>query len=291
MKKMKRIFALLIAMVMVLGMSTMSFAATITIKQDNTDGTAGAETYVAYKIFDVTKTADVTEDVTTDNDLGAGTGSGYWATPIMLKANAGENCQIAVDKVGGIHIASYDGENADLLYAYLSSYDDASPQVVTVDAYAFTGTNIRLDTVVSDDGKYIVPYIGYYMSSTQKPKMAYLPGVVSSSTTKATREAVTIKAGVDQTEALTGMWEESLIPTASRYADNYAYSYVNIGLYKDTTTGKAKVMSGTDVAYTDLSGLGQENTSKTYGNGTANPVMAYATRIGTRGHLETAQMK
>ena len=227
----------------------------------------------------------------TDNDLGAGTGSGYWATPIMLKANAGENCQIAVDKVGGIHIASYDGENADLLYAYLSSYDDASPQVVTVDAYAFTGTNIRLDTVVSDDGNYIVPYIGYYMSSTQKPKMAYLPGVVSSSTTKATREAVTIKAGVDQTEALTGMWEESLIPTASRYADNYAYSYVNIGLYKDTTTGKAKVMSGTDVAYTDLSGLDKENTSKTYGNGTANPVMAYATRVGTRGHLETAQMK
>ena len=227
----------------------------------------------------------------TDNDLGAGTGSGYWATPIMLKANAGENCQIAVDKVGGIHIASYDGENADLLYAYLSSYDDASPQVVTVDAYAFTGTNIRLDTVVSDDGNYIVPYIGYYMSSTQKPKMAYLPGVVSSSTTKATREAVTIKAGVDQTEALTGMWEQGLVPTASRYADNYAYSYVNIGLYKDTTTGKAKDMTGTDVTYTDLSGLGQENTSKTYGNGTANPVMAYATRVGTRGHLETAQMK
>ena len=235
------------------------------------------------------------ENPCNDNDMAAEPSAtptaGNWRKPIELKANAGESCQIAVDKVGGIHIASYDSTNADLVYAYLSSYDDTTPQVVTVDAYAFTGTNIRLDTAVSDDGSYIVPYIGYYMSSTQRPKMAYMPGVVSSSTVKATREAVVIKAGVDETEALTGMWEESLIPTASRYADNYAYSYVNIGLYKDATTGKAKVMSGTDVAYSNKAGLGQENTSKTYGNGTANPVMAYATRVGTRGHLETAQMK
>ncbi len=230
-----------------------------------------------------------------DNDMAASPSAtpddGYWRKPIELKANAGENCQIAVDKVGGIHIAAYDTENADLVYAYLSSYDDATPQVVTVDAYAFTGTNIRLDTAVSDDGNYIIPYIGYYMSSTQKPKMAYLPGVISSSAIKATREAVPIKAGVDETEAVTGLWEVGIVPSESRYADNYAYSYVNIGLWKDASTGKAKVMSGTDVAYTNKSGLDKENTSKTYGNGTANPVMAYATRVGTRGHIETAQMK
>jgi hypothetical protein len=230
-----------------------------------------------------------------DNDMAAEPSAtptaGNWRKPIELKANAGESCQIAVDKVGGIHIASYDSTNADLVYAYLSSYDDTTPQVVTVDSYAFTGTNIRLDTVVSDDGKYIVPYIGYYMSSTQRPKMAYLPGVISSSTTKSIREDVTVKQGVDESEAVTGNWESSIVPTISRYADNYAYSYVNIGLYKDETTGKAKVMSGIDVAYSNKAGLGQENTSKTYGNGTANPVMAYATRVGTRGHLETAQMK
>ena len=57
-----KIFALLIAMVMVRGMSTSVFAATITINQDNTEGTAGVETYTAYKIFDVTKTSDVTKD-------------------------------------------------------------------------------------------------------------------------------------------------------------------------------------------------------------------------------------
>ena len=36
---------------------------------------------------------------------------------LALKANAGENCQITVDAVGGIHIASYDTDNANLVYA------------------------------------------------------------------------------------------------------------------------------------------------------------------------------
>ena len=226
-----------------------------------------------------------------DNDLSATQGDGNWKTPIMLKENAGENCQITVDKAGGIHIASYDGENADLIYAYLSSYDDTTPQVVTVDSYAFTGTNIRIDTVVSDDGNSIIPYIGYYMSSVQKTKMACLKGVISSSLTKANREAVTIPAGVNSYDQFMGAWESTIVPSTSRYADNYAYSYVNIGLWKDATSGKAKVMTGTDVEYSNKNGLTQENTSKTYGNGTANPVLAYATRVGTRGHLETAQMK
>lgn len=230
-----------------------------------------------------------------DNDMAASPSDtptdGNWRKPILLKANAGENCQISVDKAGGIHIASYDGENADLVYAYLSSYDDATPQVVTVDSYAFTGTNLRIDTAVSDDGNYIVPYIGYYMSSTQKPKTASLSGIISASLTKATREAVVIPEGVNNSDQFMGTWESSIIPTTSRIADNYAYCYINIGLWKDADTGKAKIMSGTDVAYTNIPKLTEENTSKTYGNGTANPVLAYATRVGTRGHLETAQMK
>ena len=78
MKKMKKIFALLIAMVMVLGMGTSVFAATITINQNpGNAGTAGNESYTAYKIFDVTKTSEVTEDVTTDDTLGPGTAEGF----------------------------------------------------------------------------------------------------------------------------------------------------------------------------------------------------------------------
>ena len=55
MKKMKKIFALLIAMVMVLGVGTSVFAASIEIKHDSTyEGSTGttARVYLAYKIFD-----------------------------------------------------------------------------------------------------------------------------------------------------------------------------------------------------------------------------------------------
>ncbi len=78
MKRMKKIMALVFAMVMVFSLTVTANAATITINQNpGTAGTAGAETYVAYKIFDVTKTSDVTEDVTTDTTLGAGSESGF----------------------------------------------------------------------------------------------------------------------------------------------------------------------------------------------------------------------
>ena len=230
----------------------------------------------------------------TDNDMASSPSdtptSGNWRKPIELKSKAGECCQIAVDPKGGIHIASYDNANANLVYAYLSSYDDATPQLVTVDSYAFTGTNLRIDTAVSDDGNYVIPYIGYYMSSTQKTKMACLKNVISASDTKATREAVTIPAGVDSNDAVTTKWESTIIPSESRYADNYNYSYVNIGLWKDAD-GKAKNMTGTSGNYTNNSGISASNTNTVYGNGTKNPVVAYATRVGTRGHLETAQMK
>ena len=56
MKKIKKIFALLIAMVIVLGMSTSVFAASITITHDEETYDAGtgstARVYQAYKIFD-----------------------------------------------------------------------------------------------------------------------------------------------------------------------------------------------------------------------------------------------
>jgi len=233
-----------------------------------------------------------------DNDMGAGSTDGYWHSPILLASNAGENCQIAVDAKGGIHIASYETANADLLYAYLSSYDDSTPQVVTVDSYAFTGTNIRLDVAISDDGNYVVPYIGYYMSSSQKPKMAYLKNIISASSIAATREAVIIPAGVDSLEVNTSKWEASLIPTTSRYADNYNYSYVNVGVWKDENgkikapaagNSSDKTSSYENIAVADT--IAGCDVGYVYGNGTANPVLGYATRVGTRGHIETAQMK
>ena len=62
MKKMKKIFALLIAMVMVLGMSTSVFAAagtpgTGTITITPPDNATGENTYKIYKVFDATVNA------------------------------------------------------------------------------------------------------------------------------------------------------------------------------------------------------------------------------------------
>ena len=62
MKKMRKFFALLIAMAMVLGMTAMTaFAATshsITIKNENTAISINGKVYKAYKLFDSTQTAD-----------------------------------------------------------------------------------------------------------------------------------------------------------------------------------------------------------------------------------------
>ena len=79
MKKMKKIFALLIAMVMVLGMSTMAFAATITVTPP--ENAKGENTYTVYKVFDVTSSGDAVayKLVGTDTLTDAMTAAGFVA--------------------------------------------------------------------------------------------------------------------------------------------------------------------------------------------------------------------
>ena len=58
MKKLTKLLGIVLIMALVMSMGiTSAFASTITINQNATadQGTAGEETYVAYKIFDVTK--------------------------------------------------------------------------------------------------------------------------------------------------------------------------------------------------------------------------------------------
>ncbi len=234
----------------------------------------------------------------TDNDVGATipddaeSTDGYWSDPILLATNAGEDCHISVDPRGGVHLAAYQSSEANLLYAYFANYDDLVPQVVTVDSYAFAGEHLTLDTAFSTDGNYVVPIIGYYMSSAKKPKIARLDNVIS-----ATGGVGTIPAGVDSFDAVNGKWEMSLIPTESKYADNYAYSHVNVGVWKDSS-GKIKnsnrPVAGTanvDTWTGNNKAVSDETKGYFWGNGTENPVLGYAIRIGTRGYIETAQMK
>jgi len=92
MKKMRKIFALLIAMVMTLGMGTKAFAASITITQDGsyqgTDGEAG-RVYSYYKVFSADPAEDFTQDFEGGHDDGTAVteqGEGkvaYTATPAV----------------------------------------------------------------------------------------------------------------------------------------------------------------------------------------------------------------
>ena len=233
----------------------------------------------------------------TDNDLGtspaAGTSSdGYWSSPILIASNAGEDCHICVDHRGGVHLAAYDASGANLLYAYFANYNDLTPQVVTVDSYNFTGEHLTLDTALSTDGKYVIPFIGYYMSSAKKPKIAKLDNVI-----KASNGSGSIPSGVDSLDAVNGSWEVSVIPTESLYSENYAYSHVNVGVWKDSdgkitnSTRPAEGTQNVDTWVGNNKKVADETNGYFWGNGTDNPVLGYAIKVGTRGYIETAQMK
>jgi len=195
-----------------------------------------------------------------------------WSAPLTIFEEMGKYCTVKADADGGIHIAAYDHLGGDLKYAYLSSYDLASSDDVercTVDSYGIVGNNISIDVALNGDGV-AVPYISYYMTSTLKPKIAYLLD-------PATDHA---PDGVDiETDSFTGDWEISLIPTNNTVSDDN----INIGVWKNA--------SGVLIASTTGGSTSDTLTGTCYGNGTSNPVLGYAIEVGTSGAIETAQLK
>lgn len=167
MKKMKRIFALLIAMVMVLGMSTSVFAATITINQDNEDGTAGAETYTAYKIFDVTKKDTVTEPVTTDATLGPGTAEGFaysidadsaWVN-VLNSVKGKTYFTLTPSADGDIYtVALKEGNNTEEKAKEIAAWllANVPTQLAAVDKKYDMTSNGATATTTVDDGYYLI---------------------------------------------------------------------------------------------------------------------------------------
>ncbi|MDY3997670.1 MAG: SpaA isopeptide-forming pilin-related protein [Blautia sp.] len=112
MKKIKKIFALLIAMVMVLGMSTMAFADEPTTGSITVKNATKGYAYNAYKIFDATyasvaddpETTDVDESktplvsyTTKTPDLFKGEGS-PWKVGTIADANGNYNVQLVTGK-------------------------------------------------------------------------------------------------------------------------------------------------------------------------------------------------
>lgn len=211
----------------------------------------------------------------TDNDAdsdsaNAGT-AGYWSKAVEVFSGACEDVSIKADASGAVHISAYNKAEQSLVYRYITSDLTAiKDDVVTVDSYQIVGSRTQID--VQKEGSYYVPYISYYNPATQKTKLAYLLAGENYSA-----------QGVNDDDTFTGNWEVSVIPTSSDIQEDHT----NIGLWKDTSGVRRTSVTGTVNNYGQIG----DNEGQTSGNGTNNPVVGYATVIGIRGFIETAQMR
>lgn len=213
----------------------------------------------------------------TDNDADqthANT-DGYWSTAAEVFSGACEDVSIKADADGGIHISAYNKADQSLVYRYINKDRTTMGDVVTVDSYQIVGSRTQID--VQKEGDYCVPYISYYNPATQKTKLAYLI---------ARSDSINYSAqGVNGDDTFTGNWEVSVIPTSSDIQEDHT----NIGLWKDSS-GARRAVNDIKTSGTTEDSINNDD-GKTYGNGTNNPVVGYATVIGIRGFIETAQMR
>lgn len=213
----------------------------------------------------------------TDNDAdsdsaNAGT-AGYWSKAVEVFSGACEDVSIKADASGAVHISAYNKAEQSLVYRYINKDRTTMGDVVTVDSYQIVGSRTQID--VQKEGDYYVPYISYYNPATQKTKLAYLIAGKSDKGYSA--------QGVKSDDTFTGNWEVSVIPTSSDIQEDHT----NIGLWKDSLGARRSSVGGTVNDYGQIG----DNDGQTSGNGTNNPVVGYATVIGIRGFIETAQMR
>lgn len=215
----------------------------------------------------------------TDNDAdsdsaNAGT-AGYWSKAVEVFSGACEDVSIKADASGAVHISAYNKAEQSLVYRHIDKDRTTMGDVVTVDSYQIVGSRTQID--VQKEGDYYVPYISYYNPATQKTKLAYL---------LAGKSGIDYSAsGVKSDDTFTGNWEVSVIPTTSDIQEDHT----NIGLWKDSY-GVRRAVTDIKTSGTTEGSINNDD-GKTYGNGTNNPVVGYATVIGIRGFIETAQMR
>ena len=139
------------------------------------------------------------------NTAPTGASQAQWqANATVLDASfAGWYVDMVVDGAGGIHIAYYNSSSGDLKYAYLSDYN-AAPQIVTVDSFLSTGTDVSIS--VQQVGANWVPYISYYMPTFTQ---------TSYSVRTAWRTNFTSLLPGAANDQYTGNWEIMTVPTTS----------------------------------------------------------------------------
>jgi hypothetical protein len=210
-----------------------------------------------------------------------------------VDTNAGEYVSMAVDADGGIHLAYYSSNGADLKYAYASSYNgDFTP--VIVDAYQSVGTHTSItagkrniaDPADPPDWQ-IAPIISYYASGGG----ASLAAKVAYRDYSAVPSGGPAVAGVNDVDMYTGAWEVSTVPTKR----NVLEYRISVGAYVDSSgklqpippnpSGTATVVNGPSYGSGDAASI--NGPTRVYGNGTLNPVVGY----GTATNLEMAQRK
>ena len=219
---------------------------------------------------------------TTDRN-GVTTAAG-WSTPMRVfdagssLSSAGEYCQIVADNDGGIHIAAYDPDNLDLVYAYLTNYLDTTPETCVVDGYGVVGTNITLE--VAKSGANWIPYIGYYATSCVRPKYAYKFDTTSNAP----------QGTID--EKVTGDWEITVVPTGRTVPlGSLGNNKINVAAWKENSGVIKNSVEGTKDGGHSGATYGATCWDTVYGNGTSNPVLGYVIKVGTAGRIETAQKR
>ena len=217
---------------------------------------------------------------------GGDTAATGWSPAIQVftgnQRKAGNYCQLAVDKNGGIHIAAYDPQTLDLVYAYLNSSKKGKAKQTSdfntciVDSCGVLGDKLTIDVAYDTADGDAIPYIGYYAASSVRPKYAYKAPAAKT-------EAA--PAGSTSDNKVTGNWECIIVPTSSTINEeaNGQYNKINVGVWKNAGVLKAST-TGTN--------SNDDRRGCTWGNGSKNAVLGYATAInGVDGNIETAQLR
>jgi hypothetical protein len=214
------------------------------------------------------------------NDDPSGDSAAQWqAHAVAIEDYAGEGVSLATDSEGGVHLAYYSANGADLKYAYAGSYN-AAFAAVKVDAYLSVGTHSTITVGKNAQGK-LVPYISYYATGAAalRAKVAYRNYEKDSGDIA--------RAGVDEQDRFTGAWEVSTVPTLKTPTEYR----ISVGVWTDTQ-GKIQALptnpGGAKITGSSYGGsVAVDPPTRLFGNGTVNPVLGY----GTTTNLEMAQKK
>lgn len=159
---MKKVLAVMVAVLAICLVATPAFASSIKVNQDETG--AGNESYVAYKIFDVTKTDANKNYETTDTNLGPGTAEGFaytiskssaWVS--VLQSQKGQTYFTLTSAEGNVYVVELkDGNNTAEKAREIAEWlrDNIPATLAEVDkTYNFTSNEPATEV---DDGYYLV---------------------------------------------------------------------------------------------------------------------------------------